>query len=46
MKQKLILALALGASLVAPAAETESGFTVIFNGKDLTGWDGNPNFGR
>ena len=24
----------------APAAEVEEGFTPIFNGKDLTGWDG------
>ena len=24
------------------AAESEVGFTSIFNGKDLTGWDGNP----
>lgn len=40
MKQKLILALALCASLVA-RAETETGFKSIFNGKDLGGWDGN-----
>lgn len=24
------------------AADTEAGFTPLFNGKDLTGWDGNP----
>lgn len=41
MKQKLILALALSAVLIA-RAETEPGFTSIFNGKDLTGWGGNP----
>jgi len=27
---------------VVSAAETETGFVPIFNGKDLTGWDGNP----
>jgi uncharacterized protein (TIGR03067 family) len=42
MKQKLILVLSLGAALVTQAAETDAGFTTIFNGKDLTGWDGNP----
>ncbi len=42
MKKQLLLAIALGVALIAPAAETESGFTAIFNGKDLTGWDGNP----
>lgn len=42
MKPKLILALALGASLCSHAAETEDGFKSIFNGKDLSGWDGNP----
>ena len=42
MKQKIILALALCAALVARAAETEVGFKSIFIGKDLTGWDGNP----
>jgi hypothetical protein len=26
------------------AEEVEEGFTRIFNGKDLTGWDGNPRF--
>ena len=45
MKQKLFLTTALGALLLAqtnlvPAAD--AGFTPIFNGKDLTGWDGNP----
>jgi uncharacterized protein (TIGR03067 family) len=45
MKKNLLIATALGALLFAqtnlsPAAE--SGFTSIFNGKDLTGWDGNP----
>lgn len=42
MKQKILLALALCAALVARAADTEAGFKSIFNGKDLTGWDGNP----
>ena len=44
MKQKLIPALVLCVSLVANAAETEDGFKSIFNGKDLSGWDGNPKF--
>jgi hypothetical protein len=40
-------ALVLGAALLAPtspspAAEAEPGFTSLFNGKDLTGWEGNP----
>jgi len=41
MKSKLLLALALGVSLIAHAAETEEGFKSIFNGKDLSGWEGN-----
>jgi len=40
MKLKLMLALALVATLVATAAETEEGFKPIFNGNDLSGWDG------
>jgi hypothetical protein len=28
----------------APAAGSEEGFAPIFNGKDLTNWDGNPKF--
>jgi len=28
----------------ATAAEEDKGFITIFNGKDLTGWDGNPDF--
>jgi len=47
MKSKNLLAVALGATLLTPliratAAESEEGFRQIFNGKDLTGWDGNP----
>ena len=42
MKQKFVLALAFCLSLIGLAAETEDGFKSIFNGKDLTGWDGNP----
>ncbi len=47
MKSKILGALLIGAicttslSLVS-AAEAETGFTPIFNGQDLTGWDGNP----
>lgn len=45
MKPNLLIATALGAMLfaqtnLAPAAD--GGFTSIFNGKDLAGWDGNP----
>lgn len=32
----------LGLALVAMAADDEEGFKPIFNGKDLTGWDGAP----
>jgi hypothetical protein len=41
MKQTLILALTLCVPLVLPA-QTEEGFKSIFNGKDLSGWDGDP----
>jgi uncharacterized protein (TIGR03067 family) len=44
MKQKLFIVAALGALLLAPsnlAPAADAGFTAIFNGKDLTGWDGN-----
>jgi len=40
-----MLALALGLGLNAVAGQPDDeGFVPIFNGKDLTGWDGNPNF--
>ncbi len=46
MKQKILTATALGALLFAQtnltAAEAETGFVTIFNGKNLAGWDGNP----
>ena len=35
----LIAVLSLAASA---SAQTETGFTSLFNGKDLTGWEGNP----
>ena len=31
-------------SVVKAAANNEEGFKPLFNGKDLTGWDGNPKF--
>jgi hypothetical protein len=34
--------LAAGALACSQAAETQPGFRSLFNGKDLTGWDGNP----
>ena len=36
------LTLGLGATTVARAQTDEEGFVAIFNGKDLTGWDGDP----
>lgn len=47
MKTRTLIATALGALLIAQtnfAPAAEAGFTPIFNGKDLTGWDGNPKF--
>ena len=44
----LALALVAGAFVAAfesaQAAPAEAGFTSIFNGTDLTGWEGNPKF--
>jgi hypothetical protein len=47
MKQTFFVALALGAALLSPthpalAQNVERGFKSIFNGTDLTGWDGSP----
>ena len=45
MNSKLLSTLALGAALIAQTAlvsGAEAGFVEIFNGKDLTGWEGNP----
>ena len=43
MKQKILAAILLGGICIgALAADVEAGFQSIFNGKDLTGWDGNP----
>jgi len=48
MRRKLLLGLALVAfaglalPLFGGEAADDQGFTPIFNGKDLTGWDGNP----
>jgi hypothetical protein len=41
MKLKLMLALALCGSLTVRAAEMEEGFQSVFNGNDLSGWNGN-----
>lgn len=35
-------AIAVGLSFALQAADNEAGFKSIFNGRDLTGWDGNP----
>ena len=47
MKSKILGALLLGAICLLPsvtvsAAEVEPGFQSLFNGTDLSGWDGNP----
>jgi hypothetical protein len=46
MNQKLFASLAVTALLLGasnlPAAAGEEGFQSLFNGKDLTGWEGNP----
>jgi hypothetical protein len=45
MNKKLLGAFALGATLIAQTAlvfGAEEGFVEIFNGSDLTGWEGNP----
>ncbi|MBU6401692.1 MAG: DUF1080 domain-containing protein, partial [Verrucomicrobia bacterium] len=46
-KSRTLTALVLGAACLAPAvallaADPEAGFTSLFNGTDLTGWDGSP----
>ena len=45
MNSKLLSALTMGAALIAQTAlvsGAEAGFVEIFNGNDLTGWEGNP----
>src|SRR5882757_7428782 len=47
MKKQLLAKIVTGALLLAQTvlaagADTENGFKSIFNGKDLSGWDGNP----
>jgi len=47
MHRKTLLVGLIGVVLflgAAPAGGQEEGFVSIFNGKDLTGWDGNPDF--
>ena len=39
-----VAAPAAAPAAAAPAAPSEEGFVPIFNGKNLTGWDGNPKF--
>jgi hypothetical protein len=38
----LALAIFCGVAAAQPPADTEEGFVSIFNGTDLTGWDGDP----
>ena len=40
----LLTALWLGFSLAGASASDEEGFKSLFNGQDLSGWDGNPQF--
>ena len=40
----LITASLVGNGTVALAADSSEGWVSIFNGKDLTGWDGDPRF--
>lgn len=39
-----LVLLAFGLTAAALAQESEDGFKPLFNGKDLTGWDGDPKF--
>jgi hypothetical protein len=41
-KRSTIMKALLFLALFATAVSAEDGFTPLFNGKDLTGWDGNP----
>ncbi|MFN0125765.1 MAG: DUF1080 domain-containing protein [Verrucomicrobiales bacterium] len=40
----IVLALLACANALVSSAADEPGFTTLFNGKDLTGWDGRPGF--
>ncbi|HEY6167585.1 MAG TPA: DUF1080 domain-containing protein [Verrucomicrobiae bacterium] len=42
MNTKLSTLIALSSLVAAPLFAADDGFKPIFNGKDLTGWDGNP----
>ncbi|MGA3190588.1 MAG: DUF1080 domain-containing protein [Bryobacteraceae bacterium] len=46
MKLVMLMVLAIGAYGQTPAPLQESGFVPIFDGKTLTGWDGDPLFWR
>ena len=41
---RTLLALLLGSATLTATAPDEPGFKSIFNGQDLTGWDGRPGF--
>jgi hypothetical protein len=40
----MLLAVCIGCSIVGAAESDEAGFKPIFNGQDLSGWEGNPQF--
>src|SRR6185503_19999876 len=40
------LVVTMGAVQLSAQENSEAGFKPIFNGKDLTGWDGDPKFWR
>ena len=46
MTKNLALALIMAALALPLTSQAQDGFKPLFNGKDLTGWDGNPELWR
>ena len=44
IRRAVAVAVLLAGATIASAAETPAGFKSLFNGKDLSGWEGNPDF--
>jgi hypothetical protein len=44
IRRAAAVAILLAGAMVASAGEPPAGFKSLFNGKDLTGWEGNPDF--